>query len=387
MLRINCFGFHFAAMNTGLIVFFCFCATLLLSETRKAIPFAGNGWIFGLFLVLILILCGRRTRFTAKRHFEAVCDVINLSIRAKDTYDAKAMIAVIRNSDGAIELIDTALLKFLDYNGPLRPHNVFDIIDRDIWQSLERMDKDTIRGRASLRPNQNKGFRTAWAKKVDNSLARVSICRNRLSDSLSEIIIFTSEPKIRNTRYNPIGHLVKQMSQVSVGDELSYDQAFVILLAIVENSVFSRSSSSEVLAWMHRVHAIIEYHFQKHRLRLIETRGDSILALTTPCDEPNPASRALLGTSAVARALQSQERTSVRVGIACGQATVARLRCAHSGDVLLLFGDVANVAGRLEQSGDAASVHVCGRTAQSFAEEQGMECPPIEVINIPLRTS
>ena len=67
-------------------------------------------------------------------------------------------------------------------------------------------------------------------------------------------------------------------------------------------------------------------------------------------------------------------------GVAFGPATVACLRCLTGGsDVLLLFGDVANLAGRLEQSGDAASVHVCGRTAQSFAEEQGLECPPIEV--------
>jgi hypothetical protein len=69
-------------------------------------------------------------------------------------------------------------------------------------------------------------------------------------------------------------------------------------------------------------------------------------------------------------------------GVAFGPATVACLRCLTGGsDVLLLFGDVANVAGRLaqEQSGDAASVHVCGRTTQSFAEEQGLDCRPIEV--------
>ena len=78
---------------------------------------------------------------------------------------------------------------------------------------------------------------------------------------------------------------------------------------------------------MGRLHKIIEDQLKHHGVRLIETRCDSFIALTTARDAPHPASRAMLGASAIARAALAEEKTAIHSGVACCQATVTRLTC------------------------------------------------------------
>jgi hypothetical protein len=324
--------------------------------------------IFAVGLILWnLLFQNRKSGINVSDHIDAIHHVAQMLTTDKDISKSKPMIVTITRVDGTIKLIDSALLAFLGYIGLRGPCTIYDIIDNvSVGLCLEN-------------GKHEKPF-YALARKADGSLIRVSLVVIRVSASLSEIIVIHSQPNVRQMSSLANDSRSSSSKQISVREELNYDAAFVVLLSIVKNRAFSRSSSEEVIAWMGRLHAIIEDQFKQHGLLLIETRCDSFLAIATPCGLPRPASRAVQSASAIARVANAQEQTSIRAGVAFGPATVARLRCPAGGsDVLLLFGDVANVAGRLEQSGDAASVHVCGRTAQSFAEEQGTECPPIEV--------
>ena len=309
------------------------------------------------------------------KHFDTICRVLDLSHSMKNT-DSRLMIALIRLPEGEIQHIDSNLLRILGYNGCDRPHNIHQIVVANIPSiNLRNCNEWDRKNCESL-------FNTDVTR-CDGTIIRMGLAINRLSDSILEILFVESELQeifCEPSRPADSGDPPFHSKQITLGEQVNYEEAYVMLLDIMGfTAACSRISSSEVLSWMGRVRKIIDGLLQEHALQLIETRGDSFLAVTAAPDGPLPASRALRCASAIARSVLAQEGTRVRIGLACGQATVARLRCAHSGDVLLLFGDVANVAGRLEQSGDAASVHVCGRTARSFAEEQGIACPPIEV--------
>jgi class 3 adenylate cyclase len=99
---------------------------------------------------------------------------------------------------------------------------------------------------------------------------------------------------------------------------------------------------------MRQVRAAIEAALQDHGLRLIETRGDNYLAVTTDADGPQPAVRAVSFAAAAAAAVNGLG-TRIRVGLARGPVVIAPLKCMGCREVLCLFGDVVNVAGRLEQ--------------------------------------
>ena len=327
-----------------------------------------------IFLILITVtlwnrhLLVRKTRFTISQHFESANRAVRISAALRGHSDSKAMIVIVRCIDGVIECIDSAFLYFLEYKGSARPHNISEIFEHKDWikfigHASNRIDAD-----------QRLQFKT-WARKADDALVKIDVVVNRLSESMSELIVFHPKQNIGRATCDHIA----LSNQVSVGGELSYNEAYVILVTIMKNREYARRSSEQVVTWMSRMHKIIEDQLKHQGVRIIETRCDSFIALATTRDAPHPASRAVLGASAIARAALAEEKAAIRSGVACGQATVAGFRCAQKGDVLLLFGDVANVAARLEQSGDAASVHVCGRTARSFAKEQGIACPPIEV--------
>ena len=100
---------------------------------------------------------------------------------------------------------------------------------------------------------------------------------------------------------------------------------------------------------MREVRAAIEHALLAHGLRLVETRGDNYLAIAAAADGPAPAARALRFAAAASRAAAGLRGTRVRVGLASGHVTVAALQCMGQREVLCVFGDVVNVAGRLEQ--------------------------------------
>ena len=100
---------------------------------------------------------------------------------------------------------------------------------------------------------------------------------------------------------------------------------------------------------MRRVRAVIEEMLLANGLRLIETRGDNYLAITTDADGPAPAARALRFAALASRSVADLRGTRIRVGLASGHVTVAALQCMGQREVLCVFGDVVNVAGRLEQ--------------------------------------
>ena len=357
--------------------------------------------LMSVFLGRLLWFETKKGRITIMDHFDAVRRAFQLSNVAKESSPSRAMLVIIRHFDGTIEHIDSKLLDFLGYSRFSRPKRVCEIFEQKSWS------KFAVTGLRAVVGDLTEDLFDVSAKKADNSFVPMRVAVHRVSDFLSEIFIFNSSPDLERPKSRPISDSIPRSKQVHVEEELSCDEAFVILLTIVKNRAFSQSSSNEVIAWMSRMHKIIEDQLKHHSVRLIETRCDSFIALTTARDGPRPASRAVLGASAIARAALAEEKTAIRSGVACGQATVARLTCPASGggeaqllfsagggsggggggegggggggEAQLLFGDVANVAGRLEQSGDAASVHVCGRTARSFAEEQGIACPPIEV--------
>jgi class 3 adenylate cyclase len=317
------------------------------------------------------------------RHFDTIRRVLDISYSLKNT-ESRVMLALIGVTDGEIQHIDGNLLQLLGYHGSERPHNIDEMVCSKIFDvrgfEFRNMNGESISGE----------FDTD-VKRIDGSLIRMSITASRLSDAIIEILFVESDLReiycetLRSA--SGANDPLVWSKQITLGEQVNHEEAYVMLLDIMGfTAACAKISSSEVLAWMGRVRKLVDDLLEQHGLQLIETRGDSFLAVTAAPDGPAPASRALYCASAIARSVLAHEATRVRIGIACGPATVARLRCAHSADVLLLFGDVANVAGRLEQSGDAASVHVCGRTAQSFAGEQGMECPPIEV-RVPTVTS
>jgi class 3 adenylate cyclase len=111
----------------------------------------------------------------------------------------------------------------------------------------------------------------------------------------------------------------------------------------------NRSHHLQVLLWMKRVRSAIEAMLLANGLRLIETRGDNYLAITTDADGPSPAARAVSFATLASRAVSELRGTRIRVGLASGHVTVAALQCMGEREVLCLFGDVVNVAGRLEQ--------------------------------------
>ena len=104
-----------------------------------------------------------------------------------------------------------------------------------------------------------------------------------------------------------------------------------------------------MLHWMKRVRAVIEDLLLANGLQLIETRGDNYLAITIDADGPAPAARALRFAALASRAVADLRSTRIRVGLACGHVTLATLQSMGEREVLCLFGDVVNVAGRLEQ--------------------------------------
>jgi class 3 adenylate cyclase len=152
-----------------------------------------------------------------------------------------------------------------------------------------------------------------------------------------------------------------------------------MLLDVVEfTTACSKMTAPEVLCWMRSVRRAIEEELVAHDLRLIETRGDNYLAVTTEADGPLPAARAVLFGASAARAVRMVNDTRVRVGIARGPMTVARLDCILGRrGVLCAFGDVVNVAGRLEQSGGPDFVHLSEEVAVAFAAEQGLAPPSV----------
>ena len=381
---------------SSVVIAFILCSIDCLPAREANNVFASCAWKFGWVIIGIILWnlhLDKREKVTLSAHFNAVCRAIRIFAFAKDAFQSKFMPVIIRNRDGAIELIDGALLTFLGYNESKGPKNVYDIFEKTEPMTEIFLATNTTQ---QISLDRNVNLSKVWARRNDGSHVRVALATNLLSSHFMEAIVFRLEPDKCYSRSHPVGDLVTQSNQVLVGEELSLDEAFVVLLTIVKNWSFSRSSSKQVLTWMRRLHAIIEIHLAQHGVRLVEAHGDCFLAVAAARDGPRPASRAVHCVSAIARAARAQEGASIRAGVACGPATIARLQCPASagggsgggggeggggggGEAQLLFGDVANVAGRLEQSGDAASVHVCGRTARSFAEEQGIACPPIEV--------
>jgi class 3 adenylate cyclase len=127
---------------------------------------------------------------------------------------------------------------------------------------------------------------------------------------------------------------------------------------------------AQVLTWMKRVRAAIEEMLLEHGMRLIETRGDNYLAITTAEDGPAPAARALRFAARASAAVADLRGTRLRVGLASGHVTVAALRCMGGREVLCLFGDAVNVAGRLEQVSAAAGR--CLKSAHPRAHARGV---------------
>ena len=124
---------------------------------------------------------------------------------------------------------------------------------------------------------------------------------------------------------------------------------------MVASRIVYADPSAQVLHWMKRVRAAIEDLLLANGLRLIETRGDNYLTITTDADGPDPAARALRFATLASRAVADLQGTRIRVGLACGHVTVAALGCMGEREVLCLFGDAVNVAGRLEQVGRVRS--------------------------------
>jgi class 3 adenylate cyclase len=180
---------------------------------------------------------------------------------------------------------------------------------------------------------------------------------------------------------------------VGQGDEgEEHPDALVVMLDVVDfTATCAALEPRRVLAWMRAVRRAIEAELVACGLRLIETRGDNYLAVATAADGPRPATRALAFAARAARAAHAVHGTRIRVGVARGPLAIARLDCCadaaaagscHGGGagrargVLCAFGDVVNVAGRLEQSGGADFVHVAEEAAVAFAAEGGLAGPP-----------
>jgi hypothetical protein len=286
----------------------------------------------------------RQSILALPKHFEVTCQALDISFEHRKS-DFRVMVALIRQDDGTIQHIDSHLLYFLGYSGWVKPRNICEIIT-DNLRSIAIMGGSN----SSTRPDDKNhtALSSIYVKRRDGGHEKMAVTINRLSDAIAQFLFVPhANPADSPTTTKPRSDVP---ARVSVNDQLSHDEAFVMLMDIMGyTAACSRLSSTEVLAWMGRVRRIVDGLLAEHAMQLIETRGDSVLALTAAADGPAPASRAVLCAAAIAAALHEQERTSVRVGVAAGPATVATLRCAHCRDALLLFGDVANVAGRLEQ--------------------------------------
>ena len=271
------------------------------------------------------------------------------------------MVAIVEGEDLVIVDIEERLLSFLGYTPLDRPRTVYDLMPRSVTSHHRRWVKQAIQ-------------ENCLPARLKHPLQNIQIRHRRgffvQMDILIDWIKETDRPCFQLVFLSNSSYAVRDVTEVHVGRSVEHEQAIVMLLDIMEftkacsqisasqvsypgqisqSTPQSRRIFSQVLDWMRDVRAAIETALQEHGLRLIETRGDNYLAVTTQQDGPEPAVRAVSFAAAAAAAVDCLS-TRIRVGLACGPVVIAPLQCMGCREVLCVFGDVVNVAGRLEQA-------------------------------------
>jgi hypothetical protein len=272
----------------------------------------------------------------------------------------RAMFAITQGEDLLFEFIEPALLNYLGYAADEEPpRSVYDLLPQAMASHHHNWVASAIQQRCLptrlQHPLRKVEIRHASGFYIcmDLNISWIQDCKKPSFE-----LLFAS---CRDDK-------ISMIKDIRVGDQIEHADAIVMLLDIVEyTKTCSQLSATEVscfcfkgtqhtaevfaqvLSWMKRVRAAIEDMLLEHGMCLIETRGDNYLAITTDGDGPAPAARALRFAVRASAAVAELRGTRLRVGLASGHVTVAALRCMGGREVLCLFGDAVNVAGRLEQ--------------------------------------